>query len=160
LPLVFVGLNPGLTSARKGHYYAGPGNLFWRALAHAGLTPRILHPEEDHLLTTFGIGVTDVVKRPSRSITDLALSEWQDSARVLEQRIAPVKPLVVCFNGLTGLRAVLGKDAGLGPQPRTFAGARVFAVPSTSRRNAGYRPEQVFAWFAALHRFLDDCRTS
>jgi len=26
LDLVFVGINPGETSARRGHYYANPGN--------------------------------------------------------------------------------------------------------------------------------------
>ena len=29
LKVVFVGFNPGETSARRGHYYAYPGNRFW-----------------------------------------------------------------------------------------------------------------------------------
>jgi TDG/mug DNA glycosylase family protein len=156
LVLVFVGMNPGLASARKGHYYAGPGNLFWPALHHAGLTPRLLHPEEDFLLPTFGIGITDVVPRPSRSIAELRSEEWRVGAEALEARLAPVQARMVCFNGLSGLRAVLGPAAGPGLQAATLARARVFAVPSTSRRNASYPREAVFEWFRRLRALLDE----
>ena len=30
IELLFVGINPSLYSARAGHYYARPGNMFWR----------------------------------------------------------------------------------------------------------------------------------
>src|SRR3989442_1576451 len=33
LDLVFVGINPGERSAERGHYYAHPGNAFWRELS-------------------------------------------------------------------------------------------------------------------------------
>src|SRR5947209_14936615 len=32
IELLFVGINPSLYSARAGHYYARPGNMFWRCL--------------------------------------------------------------------------------------------------------------------------------
>ncbi|HEY8394890.1 MAG TPA: 5-formyltetrahydrofolate cyclo-ligase, partial [Thermaerobacter sp.] len=46
LAAVFVGLNPGRASAARGHHFAGPNNHFWRLLYEAGLTPRLLRPEE------------------------------------------------------------------------------------------------------------------
>ena len=37
--LLLVGINPGLRSGALGHHFAGNGNLFWRLLSRAGLTP-------------------------------------------------------------------------------------------------------------------------
>ncbi len=39
LALVVCGSAAGRRSAQLGHYYAGPGNKFWRTLARVGLTP-------------------------------------------------------------------------------------------------------------------------
>ncbi|MEI6665601.1 MAG: uracil-DNA glycosylase family protein, partial [Chloroflexota bacterium] len=46
LDLVFVGINPGEESARRGHYYAHPGNAFWPALSASGLTTRPVTTED------------------------------------------------------------------------------------------------------------------
>ena len=40
LHLVFVGTAASTRSAALGHYYAHPGNRFWRAIHEAGITPR------------------------------------------------------------------------------------------------------------------------
>ena len=37
--ILFVGINPGLMSAFRGHHYAGPGNHFWPCMVGAGLVP-------------------------------------------------------------------------------------------------------------------------
>ena len=37
--LLFVGINPSLTSARVGHQFEGPGNPFYRLLHAAGFVP-------------------------------------------------------------------------------------------------------------------------
>jgi TDG/mug DNA glycosylase family protein len=148
LRLVFVGMNPGLTSARRGHYYAGPGNLFWRALHESGLTPRLFRPDEDHLLPSLGIGVTDVVGRATRGIAALEQREWREGAAALAQKLARFEPYAVCFNGLAGAQAALGRhDVRPGLQAERFAGALTFAVPSTSRRQAAYSPVEVIRWF-------------
>lgn len=49
--------------AEREHYYAGRGNQFWLLLHHAGFTPRQLAPEEDALLPSLGVGLTDLVGR-------------------------------------------------------------------------------------------------
>src|SRR5437764_14539769 len=76
LEILFVGINPGLKSARVGHYYAGPGNLFWRCLHESGLVPMRLRPEDDGRLPAFGIGITDCVSRPSRSAMEVRRDEF------------------------------------------------------------------------------------
>ena len=37
--ILFVGINPSLTSARVGHHFAEPGNPFYRLLHAAGSCP-------------------------------------------------------------------------------------------------------------------------
>src|SRR6516165_3432966 len=62
LRLVFVGTAASTRSARDGHYYAHPGNRFWRAVHEAGITPRRYQPSEFRALLEFGIGFTDLSK--------------------------------------------------------------------------------------------------
>ena len=50
LRVVFVGINPGERSARRGHYYGHPGNAFWRVLSASPLVARPVAPEDDATL--------------------------------------------------------------------------------------------------------------
>src|SRR6185295_11357793 len=60
LRLVFIGYNPAIYSAEAGHYYARPGNMFWRQLSASGLAGREVWPTDDRLLPDeAGIGFTD-----------------------------------------------------------------------------------------------------
>lgn len=61
LRVVIVGTIAAADRAEREHYYAGRGNAFWTLLRGAGLTPRLLDPEQDHALPEFGIGLTDLV---------------------------------------------------------------------------------------------------
>src|SRR6266702_4505742 len=62
LRLVFVGTAASTCSAELWHYYAHPGNRFWRAIPEAGLTPRRDQPSEFAALLELGIGFTDLSK--------------------------------------------------------------------------------------------------
>src|SRR5215475_4091046 len=62
LRLVFVGTAASTRSAALGHYYAHPGNRFWRAIREAGITPRRYQPSEFAALLELGIGLTDLSK--------------------------------------------------------------------------------------------------
>jgi Uracil DNA glycosylase superfamily len=62
LRLVFVGTAASRRSTDLGHYYAGPGNRFWRTLHEVGITPRRYEPHEFPTLLSLGIGFTDVCK--------------------------------------------------------------------------------------------------
>ncbi len=157
LDIVFVGINPGERSARIGHYYGNPRNPFWRLLHEAGLTPRELQPQEDHLLPTFGIGITDIVKRPSRGVGDLATTEFRRGRTALEAKLLQARPWVVCFNSKTGFVQFFGPRAfrRFGRQPVRIGASRVFVMPSTSPANAAVPLAAKRRHFIALRRWRD-----
>ena len=55
LRCVFCGINPGRRSSAAGSHFANPRNDFWRLLADAGLTPRLLDPSEQWDLLGLGL---------------------------------------------------------------------------------------------------------
>ena len=167
LHIVFVGINPGEQSARAGHYYANPRNPFWLLLHQAGLTPQQLRPDEDHLLLTFGCGLTDIVKRPSRGLADLASADFRRGRPILEEKLLRYQPRIVCFNSKTGFVNFFG--AGIfrrfGRQEVCIGASRVFVLPSTSPANAGTPVAVKLRYFRALRRWRDSltlrhCKTS
>jgi TDG/mug DNA glycosylase family protein len=158
LDVIFVGINPGVQSARAGHYYANPRNPFWRLLHEAGLTPRELRPDQDHLLPTFGYGITDIVKRPSRGAADLSPTDFRQGRLILEEKLLTCQPQIVCFNGKTGFINFFGPGASrrFGRQAVTIGASRVFVVPSTSPANAGTPIFVKLRYFRALRQWRED----
>ena len=159
LDIVFVGLNPGLYSAEVGHYFANKVNRFWDALSASGLVPDPVGPEDDARLMVWGIGLTDIVKRPTRGIHEVSPTEFRRGAQALREKIVYYAPRIVCFNGLTGYRVCCGKDAGLGDLDHRFGGAHVFAVPSTSPRNAHYSLHDIVVALHDLKEFKETLQT-
>ena len=157
LDIIFVGINPGLQSARAGHYYANPRNPFWRLLHEAGLTPRQLRPDEDHLLPTLGYGITDIVKRPSRGVADLTAADFRRGRRILEEKLLAHRPRIVCFNSKTGFVSFFGPGSfrRFGRQDVSIGVSRVFVMPSTSPANAGTPIGVKLRYFRALRRWRD-----
>lgn len=140
LDLVFVGLNPGRASATAGHHFAGPGNHFWRLLQASGLTPHQLAPAEDERLLSLGIGITNVVDRPTRGEQDLAWDEFVAGGARLREKVARLHPRLVAVLGKQGYRAYAGlprsTDVPWGPQPRaTVPGVREFLAANPSPRS-------------------------
>lgn len=153
LDIVFVGLNPGLYSVQVGHYFAHHQNRFWPALSASGLVPEPVGPEDDVRLLQWGIGLTDVVKRPTRGIHELTPAEFRRGANALRDKMVRYAPRIVCFVGLTGYRVCCGKGSGPGPQAGRFAGAQVFVMPSTSPRNARYSLASLVATLQDLREY-------
>lgn len=146
LAVLFVGYNPSLLAVEAGHYYPRKANRFWEDLHEAGFVPRILRdPGDDLLLPSFGIGVTDLVKRPSSNADGLTPDEYAAGVRRLEGLIRTHRPRLVCFNGL-GLLAQWKRYKG------DSGGVEVLAVPSTSPRNQGRRVERLEAFKALRAR--------
>lgn len=144
LDLVFVGINPGETSARRGHYYAHPGNAFWRELSASGIADGALTPEDDRGLLALGIGFTDVVKRVVTDSSDVTDAELAAAAPALRARIAYARPGAVCFTTTRGLEALFPRMRAVrswGRQPAEMHGAEVWLIPSTSGRAAAHRSE-------------------
>jgi double-stranded uracil-DNA glycosylase len=158
LDIIFVGINPGVQSAQVGHYYANPRNPFWRLLHGAGLTPRELRPDEDYLMPTFGYGLTDIVKRPSRGVADLRPPEFRRGRQILEEKLRVRQPLIVCFNSKTGFVNFFGPGTfrRFGRQAVMIGGSRVFVVPSTSPANAGTPIFVKLRYFRTLRRWRED----
>lgn len=155
LRVVFVGFNPSQRAAALGHYYAGRGNLFWPLLHEAGLLPEPLTYAEDHRVLEFGIGLTDLVKRPTRSSADLSFTEARAGAAQLRPKLMAYAPRVVCFNG-KGVYAWYSqrRRVALGPQNVCIGQARIFVVPSTSARNGRLSRQEKAAYFRALRHFV------
>src|SRR5882762_2968111 len=150
LTLVFIGINPGSYSAQVGHYYARPGNLFWWALSNSGLVPHAVGPEQDVEMLTWGIGFTDVVKRPTHSSGDLRQDEFDAGAKVLLRKIETNAPRVACFVGLLGATAFLGRAVRPGALTERIGSTRLLAIPSPSRRNAHYGQNVILRFFQDL----------
>jgi double-stranded uracil-DNA glycosylase len=140
LDVLFCGINPSLLSAERGHHFARPGNRFWPALHLAGLTPRRLTPEEDQLLPTFGLGVTNVVARPTRAAAELTTAELRDGARALAELVARYRPRVLAVLGVTAWRVAFERPrATLGRQPERIGGAETWVAPNPSGLNAHHQ---------------------
>ena len=135
LRAVFCGTAASAASARRGAYYAGPGNKFWRTLHEVGLTPRQLLPEEFAELPAFGLGLTDLSKRRSGSDLQVGVDDFDvDRVAGLVRAHAPA---VIAFNGKKAGGTALGRAVGYGRQDEDFAGAEPWVLPSTSGAASG-----------------------
>jgi double-stranded uracil-DNA glycosylase len=154
LKVVFVGFNPGERSARIGHYYAGRGNQFWNLLHESGLVGEKLRPEDDHRVLEFGLGLTDVVKRWSRSSSSLRAIDYKKSTPRLLAKLRQVQPCAVAFNGKLAGERVLRTPVRLGLQRAKLDGARVFVLPSTSGRNGSLTRVAKLRYFRLLAQWV------
>src|SRR4029450_1640619 len=87
LRVLLVGINPGVRSAQTGHHFAGPSNRFWKLLFDSGLVPERISYADDVRLPEWGLGVTNLVARPSPGIDVLRAAEYLEGWHVLEKKI-------------------------------------------------------------------------
>jgi double-stranded uracil-DNA glycosylase len=151
LDILFCGINPSLMSAARGHHFARPGNRFWPALHLAGLTPRRLTPDEDRELLLYGMGVTNVVARPTRTAAELSLDELREGAAALGDLVSRYRPRVVAVLGVTAWRVAFDRPkAGLGRQPERVGGAETWVAPNPSGLNAHHQLPDLARCYAEL----------
>ena len=156
--VLFVGINPSLRSEQLGHHFASPGNPFWRLMHASGILPVPLGFEDDVRLGEFGLALTNLCARATRSASELSLDEIERGKRVVARKVRHLRPKVVAFVGVTIYRSCFGKSAspGPGPKPETISGARIFVLPNPSGLNAsfpGFKDKLV--WFERLLEFLE-----
>ena len=143
LRAVFIGANPSVYSAEAGHYYARPGNAFWRQLSKSGLIERAAGPEDDALLMDeAGIGFTDLCSRPTVRAGELTRAEIIDGVHRLHGELLENEPRVAVFNSRDIYRQfgrhILGlstKDLAArqyGPQPEHIGETILWVIPSSS----------------------------
>jgi len=137
MKMILVGANPGDRSARVGHYYAGRGNQFWPLMYESGVIPEPLSYEDDRRMLEFGIGMTDLVKRPTKGIEEIERQEFAEGRVLLARKLEEIKPRVVAFNGKMVYEKFTGRPCKLGLQKELLYGAHAFVLPSTSGQNAG-----------------------
>ena len=134
LKILFVGTSPGVRSSKIGHYFAGKSNVFWRLLYESGLTKARLTTEQDRSLLYYGYGLTDVVKKPTRSVSDIKQHYTINSTRRLNRTMNLFQPKIVAFVGKTGFR-IYSQDnyskLDYGFQYK-YNEIRIFLLPSTS----------------------------
>jgi TDG/mug DNA glycosylase family protein len=140
LDVLFCGINPSLMSAERGHHFARPGNRFWPALHLAGLTPRLMTPDEDAELPTYGLGITNVVDRPTRTAAELTPAELEAGGAALAALVERYRPRAVAVLGVTAWRAAFRRPkAVLGVQPERVGGAVTWVLPNPSGLNAHHQ---------------------
>lgn len=168
LDLVFIGINPGLYSVQRGHYFARTTSRFWpgfsasklSAEVRRGLGVKLLLPEHDRELPRFGIGFTDVVKRPTANASGLSPADFQQGAPLLLRKLRRNSPAVACFHGLTAFRPFLklvlkvDRVPSLGEQPEIIGSTRLFVVPNPSPANAHFTLQDQTAWYDRLADFI------
>jgi TDG/mug DNA glycosylase family protein len=150
LKTVFCGINPGRVSAAVGAHFANPRNDFWRLLHDAGLTPRLLAPQEQHELLALGFGLTNAALRTTRGSGDLRRGDFASAAARLERIARELAPQTIAFVGKEAYRGVFGIRPDLGRQERMLGDTRLFVLPSTSPANAAVPYEERLRWFTEL----------
>jgi TDG/mug DNA glycosylase family protein len=150
--ILFVGINPSLTSGKVGHHFAGPANPFWQLLHEAGFTPRPFAAAEDHELASLGYALVNLCPRPTNMASELTKGELEAGRRRLATKVRAMQPAIVALVGVTLYPLVFAKRRGkhtkgtprkeLAPGPglkqERYADARVFVLPNPSGLNISF----------------------
>ncbi len=164
LDIVLVGLNPSLRSVADGHYFASPRNRFWRAVNRSSLLSEPLDASTDYLMPSQGIGFTDVVKRPTRSASELRAADFRREAPLLLAKLMRFAPRIVCFQGMVAYRNFLrySQNGGrlneplhLGRQEHSIGASVVYVTPNPSAANAAYSLDALVCWYDGLAALRD-----
>jgi double-stranded uracil-DNA glycosylase len=132
--LLVCGVNPAIYSADVGVGYGRPGNRFWPAALGAGIVTRDRDPLD--ALVSHGTGMTDFVKRATRTAAEVTTAEYRHGFARVERLVRWLEPVAVCFVGLSGWRAAVDPRATAGWQPAGVGGRPAYVMPSTSGLNA------------------------
>jgi len=152
--ILFVGINPGLRSVAIGHHFAGHSNRFWKLLFESKLTPEPFTHQDDWRLPDWGLGLTNIIQRPSAGVDVLKPREYVAGKKRLIATVRHYRPATVSLLGVTIYRALFSEyrtgRVSLGLQDVTLAGCPVFVLPNPSGRNAHYSYRTMLKAFRAL----------
>jgi len=155
--ILFVGINPGLRSAATGHHFAGCSNRFWKLLFDSKLVSEPLTYQDDWRLPDWGLGLTNIIQRPSAGSGVLQPREYTAGLNRLMGTVQHYRPHTVALLGITIYRALFPEPQtgriSLGLQERTLADRPVFVLPNPSGRNASYSYRMMLTAFRALRHF-------
>lgn len=162
MKLVIVGCNPTESSVRAGHYYAGRGNPFWSLLFDSGVVPEPFDYPDDRRIIEFGIGLTDLVKRPTKTVEELKREDFAEGRFVLSRKLEEFLPRVVAFNGKLPYEQFAQRKCRYGIQNELLYGARVYVLPTTIDQAPRSRGERLkhFRKLAELVKQTEKLRES
>lgn len=134
LTILFVGFNPSIRSSETGNHFANPNNRFWRILYEAGLTPRKYEAAEDSKLLELGMGITNIVARPTKAADEITSEEYKEGKEILRKKIELHTPKIVCFVGKGVYQQYSGsKNVPWGRQEEAVVPGTIdFVAPSSS----------------------------
>jgi TDG/mug DNA glycosylase family protein len=112
-------------------------------LYESGVVPEPFDYHDDKRVIEFGIGLTDLVKRPTKGIEELTREDFAEGRIVLSQKLEETAPQVVAFNGKITYEQFAQRKCKFGMQKELLYGARVYVLPSTSGQNAQGRSEKL-----------------
>ena len=158
--VLFVGINPGLRSAATGHHFAGYSNRFWKLLFESKLAPEPLTHQDDWRLPDWGLGLTNIIQRPSAGIDVLKPREYIAGRKRLIATVKQYRPHAVALLGVTIYRTLFPEyrtgRISLGLQAKTLADRPVFVLPNPSGRNAHYSYRTMLMAFRALRKATNE----
>jgi mismatch-specific thymine-DNA glycosylase len=154
MKLIIVGCNPTESSVRAGHYYAGRNNLFWPTLFESGVVPEPFDYPDDRRIIEFGIGLTDLVKRPTKGVEELKREDYAEGRIVLSQKLEEFGPRVVAFNGKLTYEQFAQRKCKFGLQKESLYGAQVYVLPSTNAEHAPGKSDRL-KYFRGLARLVE-----
>src|SRR5580765_3184876 len=162
MKLVIVGCNPTESSVRTGHYYSGRDNPFWPILYETGVIPEPLEYRDDKRIIEFAIGLTDLVKRPTRTIEELTREDYAEGRIVLSQKLGEFVPHVIAFNGKNVFEQFAQRRAKLGLQKDLLYGAKVYVLTATDPSMRRHPKDRVihFRKLAAIVRKAEGSRSA
>lgn len=160
--LLMVGINPSPWTVAVNAPFARPGNRFWPSLAAAGLTDAVvdasrgLSPSDERMLAARGIGMTNLVTRPTARADELSAAELRAGGKRLVERVRVLQPDTVAVVGITAFRTAFGVPrARMGAQDAGAVRAwpaevRLWVVPNPSGLNAHETVDTLADWWRAV----------
>jgi TDG/mug DNA glycosylase family protein len=150
--VLFCGINPGTLSGELGLHFARSGNRFWRLLHDSGFTDTVLSPSEQSGLPALGIGITNLVERPTAAASELTPDELRAGSRHLAAKVHTLRPRCVAILGLQAYRTAFARPrAVIGRQPEPLSDSQVWLLPNPSGLQARYQMPEMTAFFRDLH---------
>ena len=161
--ILLVGINPGLRSAELGHHFAGHSNRFWKLLYESRLVPEPLGFLDDWRLPEWGLGLTNMVPRPTAGCSDLDPKEIEAAWDDLRNKVERFQPEILTVLGVTlgqflASRLLTPKTPHkpaptmpkVGLQPFSIGRSRIFILPNPSGRNAHYSYSHMLSLYQEL----------
>ncbi len=153
LRVLFCGINPGRLSGELGLHFARAGNRFWKLLYAGGFTDRLLHPSEQAILPSLGIGITNLAARTTAAASELSSEELRAGANLLEEKTQKLVPRCIAFLGLQAYRTAFRRpQAVIGKQAETLGSTDLWLLPNPSGLQAHYQLPEMTDLFRELRQ--------